>query len=521
VNKVPVISLVLNAHAPWVRSSCFEEQFFESVSETYLPLLETFDRLDADHVPFHLGIVLSPSLCYLLSDEGVLQKYTASVNRRLEFGYREIGRTAALPAINRLARQYYEEAIDRQALFIGRYEKSILNVLERYQEKGNVELIGTAATAAFLPFYISYPEAVQAQIETATAAYQRFFGKCPIGFWLPELGFAPELDRFLRAYNFGYMICESHALVLGNPPPAKGTFFPVKTPAGVLVMARDFYADKNITGEGAAFSHTGCYRDNARDVGYELSREALETFLGERRGRRCSTGYKYWTRDKQVYEAETAKEDAQRQAGAFLKTLVAHLSEVSSYMNETPVSLCAYDADVFGRCWYEGPAFIEALFREAAAGGIQCASPGEYLYDQDVSHIQTLTPAFSSAGVNGYAETWLGSSNDWVYRHMIRAVERMTELAERFPNESGIKERALNQAAREMLLSQDSTWPAALYRQESPECARKQIEDSLRNFTTIYESLGSGHISTDWLTRLERSHRVFPAINYRTFRRKR
>jgi 1,4-alpha-glucan branching enzyme len=103
---------------------------------------------------------------------------------------------------------------------------------------------------------------------------------------------------------------------------------------------------------------------------------------------------------------------------------------------------------------------------------------------------------------------------------MIRAVERMTELAERFPNESGIKERALNQAAREILLSQDSFWSKMLYLEKAVEYDKAQIEDSLRNFTTIYESLGSGHISTDWLTKLERSHNIFPAINYRVFRRK-
>jgi 1,4-alpha-glucan branching enzyme len=99
-------------------------------------------------------------------------------------------------------------------------------------------------------------------------------------------------------------------------------------------------------------------------------------------------------------------------------------------------------------------------------------------------------------------------------------MERMTELAERFPDDTGLKERALNQAAREIILAQSSDWPAHLYRQDSTEYARNQAENALRNFTTIYEALGSNYISTEWLTTLERRHNIFPNINYRVFRRK-
>jgi 1,4-alpha-glucan branching enzyme len=116
---------------------------------------------------------------------------------------------------------------------------------------------------------------------------------------------------------------------------------------------------------------------------------------------------------------------------------------------------------------------------------------------------------------------WLDASNDWLYRHVLRSLDRMIELAERFPNDTGLKERALNQAAREILLTQCSDWPKMLYKQENTAYARRQVEDALRNFTTIYEALGSNYISTEWLTSLERRHNLFPAINYRVFRHKR
>jgi len=184
-----------------------------------------------------------------------------------------------------------------------------------------------------------------------------------------------------------------------------------------------------------------------------------------------------------------------------------------------PVSLCAFDADCFGRQWHEGTHFIESLFRLAAGyRELQFMTPSEYLFQQPISAIEASQPGFSSWGDNGYAEQWLDSSNDWIYRHINRSVERMVELADRFTEDSSLKERALNQAAREILLAQSSEWPALLYREESAEYARNRIEGALRNFTTIYESLGRSHISAEWLTGLERRHNIFPNINYRVFR---
>jgi 1,4-alpha-glucan branching enzyme len=531
----PVFSLIINAHIPWVaKDSDHEADIFESIVETYLPLLEVFDRFDADRTPFHIGLSLSPSLCCLLSDERLMERCLAYMDNRAAFGLQEIERLSA-PQSNEneeeriarevmldLARRSYEEVEERRIAFTERYEKNPLKAIQSYLKKGNIELLATAATHAFLPFYTARPEAVQAQIETAVSTYRYFFGRYPMGFWLPELGWSPEMDSFLRAYNFGYTICDSHAFILGNPIAPQGTFYPIKTPSSVFIMARNFYAARNFEGE-EKLSSCACYRDNTRDAGYELPLDALKPFFSKEDSvSRSATGYKYWSRGKkQVYDYGKARERTKAQARAFLEKCAGDLKAAEAVMNKPPICLCTIEADAVGRFWYEGAFFIETLFREAQKLDMGVMSPGEYLYNQDSSDFATIMPSFSASGANGYAETWLDSSNDWMYRHMIRAVERMTELAERFPNESGIKERALNQAAREVLLAQDSILPKSLYYQRRAEYNGRRIEESMRNFTTIYESLGSGHISTEWLTNLERVHNIFPYINYRIFRKKR
>jgi predicted glycosyl hydrolase (DUF1957 family) len=68
------------------------------------------------------------------------------------------------------------------------------------------------------------------------------------------------------------------------------------------------------------------------------------------------------------------------------------------------------------------------------------------------------TPSLSSWGEKGYGDYWCNGSNAWVYRHLHKMAERMVELARRFPRGRGVAARALDQAAREVMLAQSSDW---------------------------------------------------------------
>jgi 1,4-alpha-glucan branching enzyme len=538
----PVISVVLEAHEPFfcktvsACSACYtgtanpacgagssleEFRFFESLSETYLPLLEMLERLDRDRLPFRLGISVSPILCHHLEDRELLGRYLDYTGRQIEFAKSEIRRHRDDERLQALARYYSDRAIERRFTFFERYEGNILKALTAFQRKGKIELLAAPATHAFLPFFVSYPEAVQAQIEVALSSYHRCFGKFPQGFFLSEMGWTGGLERPLRAYNLGYTMVEAHGLVYGDPPARKGNFYPVRTPHGVFVLGRDYYSGEDLR----ELSLAAAYRDNRRDSGYDLPAASVGPFLGPG-GARGPTGYKYYARGNKaeggLYDPAAAALEARRAAGVFLRRRLARLRSAAALMEEAPLCLCVFRAGDLGRSWHEGFEFLEQFFRRGARiEGLRFMTPAEYLYKQRVPDFQTSLPSYSSGGFNGYGETWLDVSNDWMYRHVFRALERMIELAERFPDDSGLKERALNQAAREILLAQSSDWPGMLYRQESSDLASSGIEDALRNFTTIYEALGSNYISTEWLTNLEKRHNIFPHINYRIFRRKR
>lgn len=522
-------SLILEAHLPFVKEYRSEDNlsqagnegwFFEAVSETYLPLLEVLDRLENDRVSFRLGLSISPLLCHMLGDEHLLKKYLAHTDKQIEFGKQELeraSRAANGSDLKKLVEMQYNKLLDRRITFTERYGANILKAIDSYRRKGKIELLASCATNAFLPFISYNAESTQAQFEVAVSGYRRHFGACPQGFWLPQLGWTPELEPFLSAYNFSYTVVDSHALLFGNSSPKKGCFYPVRTPGGTFIMARDYHSVQEIE----SIASDSIYMDNNRDAGYELAPENIGLFLSAD-GERRRTGYKYWSKNENaLYNPKAASDRVMEYARSYLEKTVARLEEASKHMKEAPLSLYAHNADHFGRFWNEGPQFIEAIFRMASGyRDFQFLCPSEYICKQDLASLQISMPEFSSWGENGYAETWLDASNDWIYRHLARSMERMTELAERFPDDTGLKERALNQAAKEILLAQSSDWPALLYRQDSTEYARSQAENALRNFTTIYEALGSNYISTEWLTNLERRHNFFPNINYRIFCRK-
>jgi 1,4-alpha-glucan branching enzyme len=524
-NRV-TLSFVLNGHAPFIRhpeqlNPYQELWFFESLSETYIPLLEVFDRLDRDLVPFRMAVSISPVLCHMMGDELLVQRYIEYTDKQIIFGEAELDRTMHDPELNSLVKSSYDSIVKKKAFFTERFENNLIKGFDYYQKKGRLEILATAATHAFLPFYTAYPEAIQAQFEAALSVYRANFGRPPQGFWLPELGWKEELDSWLRAYNFTYTIVEPHAMVYARPWARKGNFYPAKTPQGISILGRDFYAAEEMTG----IVKDPLFRYIRRDQGYELPPEMLGPFLGSQ-GFRTSTGYKYWAIGEndpgtQLYNPTEACERVKILAEAFLEARLSKLKSASELLDEPVLDLCAFEADSFGRFWHEGPEFIEALFRKGAkTEEAQFQTPTEYICKLDSSSFQTLIPEFSSWGTNGYAETWLDASNDWIYRHAVKALERMVELVERFPSSTGLKERALNQAAREVLLVFASDWSKMLYKQENADYARVRVESSLRNFTTIYEALGSNYISTEWLTQLEKRNNIFPNINYRIFRRR-
>ncbi|MDR1307295.1 MAG: DUF1957 domain-containing protein [Treponema sp.] len=526
MNRNGTLSIVIHAHHPFVpgeegRISAGEQNFFESLSETYIPLLMLFDSLERDGVPFRLSMALSPSFCSMLHSRKRMGRYLAWLERRIAFGDEELKRCKSRPELF-LAEFYRDQDLERRDFLTLRCGMNPLGAFDGFQKRGRLEFLTSSATHAFLPFYVSMGEALRAQIETALVHHRHYLGKNAAGFWLPELGWTGALGSYLRAYHFTYTVADTHALVLGSPPARGGSFRPVKTPDGLIVFGRDITARKDMA--DLAASRTGVYRNSFLDAGYELPVQALKSLMGTENSR-CSTGYRYRSGEGGLYDPRKAREAAAEDALRFLQLRLSRLEQARGCLDAEPISLWTFDAGDLGCFWYEGTVFLETLIREIARRKDCCTllTPEDYL-DGAGSSFEVTEPDFSSSLPDGYGGILLDASNDWIYRHIFRSVQRMVEMTGRFPGDTGLKERALNQAAREILLAQSTDWTKPVNPQWKDRMDRfyagEELEGALRNFTTIYEALGSNHISTEWLTALEKRHNLFPCINYRVFGKK-
>jgi 1,4-alpha-glucan branching enzyme len=520
------LSLVLHWHLPFVRHPehprfLEEDWLFEAISETYLPLLAVFERLAADRVPYRVTVSVSPTLAEMLRDELLQERYLLHLDRLTELCEREVVRTRGEPEFAALSAMYLERFRDCRTRFAELYDRDLLGALVRLQSEGCLELITSAATHSFLPLFQVVPEAVRAQIAVAVRSHTRNFGTAPEGFWLPECGYFPGVEEALKAFSLGYCFLESHGLLFGSEPPRYGVYAPVYCPNRIAAFGRDPESAKAVWSSEEGYPGDPAYREFYRDIGFDLPLEHVAAFLGDGTAR-VNTGIKYFAitgpgDDKKPYDRARAMEKVQQHAEHFLRARLQQVERVVDLMDVPPVVVCPFDAELFGHWWFEGPEWIEALARKAAAaaGRLEMIHPGEYLRRHP--DLQTLQPCFSSWGNKGYAEVWLEGSNDWIYRHLHMLARRMAELARRFPNERGVRRRALDQAFKEMLLAHASDWAFIMKSGTTVPYAVRRTREHIHNFNRIYDAVMVNEISQDWLIELERKHNLFPDIDYRTY----
>lgn len=515
--------LILHSHLPLVRhpefDSFLEERWlFEAISETYLPLLRLMKRLENEEIPFSLAMSFSPTLSFMLQDPFLMERYTAFLDRNIELAERELARTSGDRVFQPLAQIYYDRyRADREEIDAV-YERNLVKGFSYFAKRGHIELLATAGTHPFLPSFRHYPEIVRAQVELGIESHLHYFGTRPRGFWLPECGYYEGLDRILVECGMEYTVGAAHGVLFGRPNPRNGTYRPVKTPAGLAVLPRDVYTATWVWSADLGFPANSTYRDFFRDIGHDLPLDYIRPYIHDN-DIRIDTGFKYYaitgdTDDKVPYDPERGKALARAHAREFLNREREHLGRLESLVDGEPVIVSPFDTELFGHWWYEGPAWLEEVFRVAAEEGApELTTPASYLRRHGTA--ETLEPTFSSWGSRGYAEVWLDGSNDWLYRHIHQAIERMAELVARFPDEGGLKRRALNQAAREVLLAMASDWPFILNARTVVPYATRRIKEHVLNFTRVYDALSQRNMGTEWLTYLEKKHPVFPELDYR------
>jgi 1,4-alpha-glucan branching enzyme len=519
-------ALVLHAHLPFVRHpenpTVMEEQWlYEGITGTYLPLLQTFEGLIADGVPYRCTVSLSAPLIAMLTDDLLKERYARHLDRLIDLAGKELERTQPEPHYHRLAQMYWDRFHSLRHTWRC-HEGNLVRAFRRLQQAGRVEVITSTATHAFFPLLDRNWAALRAQVHVAADQYERHFGCRPRGMWLGECGYVPGVDELLREAAIRYFLVDTHGILFADCAPVYGTCAPLYCRTGVAAFGRDAESGVQVWSAREGYPGDRHYRDFYRDIGFDLPLEYVAPYIHPE-GHRTYTGIKYHAithdrlHDKWVYDPAVARERAGQHAMHFRLSRQRQAEAVAGGMDRPPVIVSPYDAELFGHWWYEGPIFLGDLFRQLHYDQhtISTITPGDYL-DRHPTN-QLATPCASSWGNQGYNEYWCDESNAWIYRHLHVAAERMVELAHRHPRADGPIARALNQAARELLLLQASDWPFIMRTGTTVSYATRRLNEHVLHFTRLYDELKQGQVSESWLADLEARDNLFPDIDYRIY----
>jgi len=516
-------SLVLHAHLPFVRHpddpTVMEERWLhEAITGTYLPLLRTFEELEAEGVPFRCTVSLSAPLLTMLTDDLLKLRYAEHLDDLIGLAEKEVERTEPEPHYHALARMYAERFRTLRDTWRS-HRGDLVRAFGGLQDRGRIELITSTATHVYFPLLDRNRAAMRAQVQVAANLYEQHFGRRTRGMWLGECGYVPGVDEILREAGVRYFFVDTHGLLNADRPPVHGVHAPVHAESGVAAFARDPESSEQVWDARRGYPGDPHYRDFYRDIGFDLPLEYIRPHVHPA-GHRMATGLKYHAithdelHDKWVYDPDAARGRAGLHASHFRGNLEKQVERLAAGMERPPIVVSPYDAELFGHWWFEGPIFLGDVFRQLHhdQDAVEAVTPSDYL-DRHPTN-QCATPCASSWGRNGYHEQWVNETNAWTLRHVHRAGERMVDLARRHrTTRDPLVRRALNQAARELMLAQSSDWAFILSMGTTVRYAARRFEQHIVRFTRLCEELEASDVRVDALRELERTDNVFPHVD--------
>ncbi|MFT3775516.1 MAG: DUF1957 domain-containing protein [Minicystis sp.] len=476
------VALVLHAHLPWVRhpehARPLEERWLhEALWESYLPILDMLDRLASEGVRVAITISVSPPLAAMLADDLLRSRFTDHLARlaRLAAHLDEGGLVAdsLRPAL-----AFYRRRLDAISAIWDRIGGDVLAALRGHARAGRVELWTSTATHAYLPGLLAAPASIRAQLRLGLRGFEALAGVRPRGLWLPECAYDPRLGPDLAAASVRYTILDAHGLLLASPRPPGGVLAPVLSPSGVAFFARDPDASRAVWSRKTGYPGDPWYREFYRDVGFDLPEDALLGDTGPN-GTRLMTGLKLHritgpTEQKEPYDPEAATARAREHARHFVEAREAMAREGGV---PDPILVAPFDAELFGHWWFEGPAFLEHVFRaldaSARAGGLAATTIGDHL--ERFPEATVAEPAASTWGEGGFGQVWAGPEAALLWRHVHHAERNVRAAVTQRRQATGLSGRALDQAVRELLLLQASDWAFMMRRGEMTQYAEARV----------------------------------------------
>ena len=467
---VGTFCLVLHTHLPWLAHAgawpVGEEWFHQAFTQSWRRVVATLEQLATEGRRGLVTLGVTPVVAAMLDDPYLLRE----LHTWAGFWQVRAQGLAARPEphLRELAQHEFRAATRCLSDLESRWLGGGSAVLRRLADSGAVELLGGPATHPFQP--LLEPRVAALQLRTGLDDARLRFGRSAAGIWAPECGYTPGLERLYTSHGVRFFLVDGPALH-GDTAAAR-----LVGDSDVACFGRDLPVTYRVWSPRSGYPGAGEYRDfHTFDhaSGFRPARVTSQRTPPER---------------KRPWDPTLARAAVLRDAADFVEVVRRRLTELSERDGRPAVVVAAYDTELFGHWWHEGPWWLDRVLRTLPEAGVR---------------VGTLGSALAAGHLTGRVEldrcSW-GSGKDWrvwdnpavadLVAGSARVQQRLISTVDK--HVTAERDLVLDQLVREAFLVTSSDWAFMVTKDSAASYARDRAATHTARFDRLADLLDSG-----------------------------
>ncbi|MDQ1713615.1 MAG: 1,4-alpha-glucan branching enzyme [Frankiaceae bacterium] len=484
--------IVLHTHLPWLAHAgawpVGEEWLHQAWATSYDPVVEVLERLAAEGRTDLLTLGVTPVVNAMLDDPYLLAAQHTWLGTWQVRAAGLAARPDATPALRDTAAYEWRLASHALERFETRWRHGGSPVLRALRDSGAVELLGGPATHPFQPL-VPDERLLHAQLRTGLDDAAIRWGARPPGIWAPECGYRPGLEQVYAANGVTHFVADGPTL-LGSGVPTSAAYR--VRDSDVVVLGRDLDVTYRVWSPRSGYPGGRWYRDfHTFDHGSGIRPSRV-------------TSRRTPPQDKRPYDPARAALAVERDARDFVRVVVERLRA------RPGLTVVAYDTELFGHWWHEGPAWLDRVLRLLPEAGVRLAT----LRQAAETATGPVDLVSGSWGSGKDSRVWAGQAG--IQDESRQVQRRLLDLVDkRAPRRD--RDLALDQAAREAFLVMSSDWAFSVSKDSAADYARSRHATHVERFTDLADAIESGRDATTLAHRLRAVDGPFGHLDARTF----
>lgn len=476
-----LFTLVLHTHLPWLahhgRWPVGEEWLYQSWSAAYLPLVRVLRTLADEGRGRLLTLGVTPVVAAQLDDPYCLDGMHHWLGN---WGLRA-AEAATLPEPLR-SFGIREVTVAEQALadFDSLWRHGGSPLLRELVDAGTVELLGGPLAHPFQPLLA--PRLREFALREGLADAHQRLDHTPRGIWAPECAYAPGLEADYQAAGVSHFMVDGPSLhgdtALGRPVGD----------STVVAFGRDLQVSYRVWSPKSGYPGHPAYRD-FHTFDHRTGLKAVRV-----------TGRSVPPDGKAPYDPLRAEAAVDAHVEDFVDTVRRRLFSEAARIGRPAHVVAAFDTELFGHWWYEGPVWLEKVLRALPAAGVRVGTLADAVDDGFVGAPVELPP--SSWGSGKDWQVWAGEQvadlvqlNAEVVDTALSTVDKALTQTASLDGPTG-RDTVADQILRETLLTVSSDWPFMVSKDSAADYARYRAHLHAHATREIADALASGRRDT-------------------------